>query len=490
MKLSTAKWIYFFIALQTIFLSGKAQSSSSYPDTVVHWASLKYANKGVITRFLLGNNYRKELAMPVKMPVFSLATTNGGFTIEELGGGMETNSLRLKDSEGREWALRTIDKEVSKGLPKVLRHTLVETLMQEMISGANPYAPLSVSTLAKAAGVVAADPKLYYVKGDNAFGKYRDLFANKVCLLEQRDPTPGNSKTESTDKVLEEIVNTQNHLVNQHEVLKARLLDMLIADWDRHADQWRWGIKDSVHKTYYYAVPRDRDQAFFKSNGFLVKIARELGMPQLVNFKKNNLHVIKLSFKAWGFDQTFMNELNAADWLQAVHNFTTNITDSVIRKAVDQLPPEVYRLNGEIIKEKLISRRNKLLPHVMNYYRFLSRHVVVDGTNKADLFKISGDGTLLFVTVLTADKNADTLYFRKFDPKETRVITLNGLRGDDIFEMDESAVSNIKIKIYGSSGNDTYNMKGHTKNELYDYRREANEIKAKNKSKVHFEYAL
>ena len=62
------------------------------------------------------------------------------------------------------------------------------------------------------------------------------------------------SETESTAKVMEDIIDENDHLVLQEVVLKARLLDMLIGDWDRHADQWRWGEIDANNEKYYYKV--------------------------------------------------------------------------------------------------------------------------------------------------------------------------------------------------------------------------------------------
>jgi hypothetical protein len=37
---------------------------------------------------------------------------------------------------------------------------------------------------------------------------------------------------------------------------------MLIGDWDRHDDQWRWAAFDEGKQTVFKAIPRDRDQAF------------------------------------------------------------------------------------------------------------------------------------------------------------------------------------------------------------------------------------
>src|SRR5687768_1980257 len=79
-------------------------------DSVVVMASDKYGDPPFLKRFLMGKNYRDVWRTPVKLPVFHLKDYD--FKIIELGGGQQTKSLKLEDKKGREWALRTIDKDV------------------------------------------------------------------------------------------------------------------------------------------------------------------------------------------------------------------------------------------------------------------------------------------------------------------------------------------------------------------------------------------
>lgn len=127
----------------------------------------------------MGSNYRKEWSEPVKMAVFNL--TAKGMTITELGGGQQTKSLRLTDKNKKEWVLRTVDKTVDKALVG-LQKVFAKPLVQDMISAAYPYAPLAVGYMAKATGIIAPNPVLYYVPDDPALGKYREIFAGKVCF--------------------------------------------------------------------------------------------------------------------------------------------------------------------------------------------------------------------------------------------------------------------------------------------------------------------
>src|SRR5690349_13021626 len=101
-------------------------------DSVISPASTRYTNINFLKRMILGKNYRAEWSQPVKMPVFNIKTVKGGLTPGELGGGQQTKSLRLKDKQGEEWVLRTVDKDVEKAVQPHLRKTVVKKVVQDM----------------------------------------------------------------------------------------------------------------------------------------------------------------------------------------------------------------------------------------------------------------------------------------------------------------------------------------------------------------------
>ena len=183
-------------------------------------------------------------------------------------------SLRLADSTGKQWVLRSVQKFVTDAaLPPDLRGTVAKDLVADGISASYPYAALSVPVLADAAGVPHAIPTLYYVPDDPRLGKFKSDFAGMLCLFEEREPG-GYKKTTSTFDMLTELEKDNDNTIDQHAVLRARLLDMFMMDFDRHEDQWRWASeKDDKTKTFF-PLPRDRDQPFFVSNGFIPSFAR------------------------------------------------------------------------------------------------------------------------------------------------------------------------------------------------------------------------
>lgn len=449
-----------------------------FRDSVIISASDKYKGGTGFKKTFLGTNYRKEWSTPIVMHEFNLKKEQGGFTIKSLGGGKQTKSLRLSDKNGHEWTMRTVDKDPEKALPENLRGTLAQGIVQDMISASHPYGALAVPELAKAVGVITPEPKIFFVPKDPQFGLYKDMFANTVVMLEDRDPGGDYTDTKSTSKVINKMLEDNDHHVDQEAVLNARLLDMLIGDFDRHFDQWKWGTTDTGVGKLYYPIPKDRDQAFFNSNGLLLRIIQK-EMPFLQGFKSNIRDINGLNYVARDFDRVFMNNLDEAAWERITKEFQKNITDEVIQKAVSELPREIAAMDAKEISDKLKSRRDQLLTKAMIYYRFLSREVSVAGSNKSEYFHIKKAPNGVQLTVykkIGSTDSASVMYNRVFDQHDTREIRIYGLNGNDKFEIDPDVNSRIQLRIIGGKGNDTFDLKGNIHSFVYDLKTEKNAL--------------
>ena len=238
--------------------------NAKYKDTVNISASDKYPPLHGFRKFILGQNYRHEWTAPVNMRVFKLNEEKGGFDIVSMGGSKQTRSLKLINKKtGKEWVLRAVDKLPTGALPPEFRGTIAQDLVMEFNSASHPYAPLVIPDLAKQLGIIAPRPELFFVPDDPALDFYQPLFGNTVAMLEERDPTVDGTDTRSTAKVLNKLIDENDHRADQFAVLRARLLDIMIGDFDRHFDQWKWATSDTGKGKLYYPIPRDRDQAFF-----------------------------------------------------------------------------------------------------------------------------------------------------------------------------------------------------------------------------------
>lgn len=452
------KITYVISFLQLLFTVSIAQATRT--DSVVVPASTYYSNASFWRLWFIGKNYRREWSQPVKLPVFYLNKEQGGMMIVDSGGGRQTNTLRLIDKSGREWNLRSADKDVTKTLTPLMQNTMAETLIQDFNSAIHPYAALTVPELAKAIGVTVAKPRIFFIPDDPSFGVHRALFANKVCFLEEREPTPEHIETKSSSNVLEKISNDTEYGIVQKQILRARLLDMLLGDWDRHEDQWRWAEKDSLRRTYYYPIPRDRDFVYFKSDGIFMKFAAAFFQPYLIGFSKEPRRLRRLNAKVIDLDMLWLNQLSAADWEKEISLIETRITDNVIANAIKKMPPEVYAISGKNITSRLKTRRNSLRKHAMKYYAFLASNPVVNGTDENEFFSVQMSGSGVAVTVKGSQESKRILYNRVFTADETKIISLRGFAGNDQFVISQNVSSSIRVLVEGGDGNDEYKIQG------------------------------
>jgi hypothetical protein len=426
-------------------------------DTVKVAARAAFNKKSGIHKALFGKNYRELWATPVSMRVVHIATEKGGLSITGLGGGKQTRSLQLNDSAGHEWVLRTVDKYPERGLPKFMRHTIVRDVLKDRISTSNPYAALTVPPMAGALGIPHMHPEIVFMPDDPALGRYRKEFGNQVLLLEERRPID-STKTKKTEKVQEALEKGDKARVDQKLLLRARLLDMIIGDWDRHAGQWLWEMYKDSSGIIYEPLPHDRDKVYYTSSGLFSWIGAKL-KPQWQSFGEHIKHVKKWNLNNIYFDLHLLNELDRRDWDEQIEYIQHKLSDSIINAAVKLLPPDIYAICGRETTRKIIARRNNIKANAMEYYRFLSRSVDIPGSEKDEKFFIKQEengAVSVKVNRLKKDSMEHVLYERKFDPGETKEIRLFGLGGDDVFSLSGEQSGKIIIRMIGGEGHDVF----------------------------------
>ena len=471
--------------------SAKAEPDpfAKYKDTINVAANPNYGKIGGFKKLFMGENYRAEWSTPVNMKVLNIKKEKGGMSIVSLGGDGQSTSLRLKDVSGKEWTLKSVNKNFTRLLPEAFQGSIVKSTITEFNSSVYPYSSFIVPPLQEKLELQSPHPELFYVPDDPAFSFYRKLFADKVCTLEEREPSADGSNTISTAKVFSKMIDENDHLPDQAVTLRARLLDMMIGDFDRHFDQWKWSTDDTGKGKIYVPIAKSREMAFFYSKGLQMKLFSSRSLPFLKGFRHNMPDPDWSGYIARDFDRIFLTDLDANEWKKSIASFQQTLTDSVISNAVHKLPAEIYPLHGETIIKKMISRRNLLTKQGMAYYNFISRKVNVIGSNDKEYFKVSNAENGLRVKVFARSKGIDTsfvMYDRVFDSKVTHEIRLFGLNDDDLFEIDSTASSRIKLRIIGGKGNDTFAIKGHVENLLYDFKSDYNFIKSQSQTKNRF----
>jgi hypothetical protein len=447
-----------------------------FSNQVVKVKASNQYDAGKTKKKLLGENYRKEWGEEVEVPVFDLGKEKGGLKILQRGGGQQTLSLRLTDSTGHEYVLRSVEKFPENAVPEIFRKTFAQDIVQDQISASHPYAALAIPPMAEAVGIYHTNPKLVYIPDDPRLGEYQSIFANTLALFEERPDNDwseasyfGNSKKiVSTTKVLEKLAEDNDNVVDQKFVLKSRLFDMIIGDWDRHDDQWRWATFKEKKGTVFRPIPRDRDQALFVNEGRIAKIwSRKWALAKFEGFDEEIDWAPGLSFNARYFDRTFLTSLSRTQWIEVANELKSSLTDESIESAIKKWPEEIYAHHGERIVRALKKRRDDIDKYAISLYEFLSQEVDVVGSDKSELFEVArlkDRSTNVKVFKITKQgEKGKLLYERQFAYNETKEIRLYGLNGEDTFNISGSARKAILLRVVGGDGTDVISDKSTVK---------------------------
>ena len=428
-------------------------------DSIVLPGSTRYKEK----HFLRGEFYRASWSAPLKMKVLYLDKEFGGLQPLQLGGGNQTRSLRLTNEKGEQYVLRSIDKKVTAVLPPALRGSFAENIVQDGIAASHPYGALVIPELALAAGVYYTNPSIVYVPYQDALGIYNDEIGDGVYLFEERpggktasfDNFGNTTKTYSTADVIELLQESSKFKIDQEAVLRARLFDIWLGDWDRHDDQWRWAAFEEKGVTILRPIPRDRDQVFYKNDGVLDYLAsRPYFNPPLRKFTEEIDHLDGLIWAGKYFDRSFLHELTEDDFIAIAQVMQQNLTDDVIERAFLDWPKEIDELDGARIRTFLRERRNDLAEYAREFYNLISKEVFIPATADKDIIAINlTDDDRLDVTVTRTTDN--TIHYRRiFDDSVTKELRVFGLNKKDSLVVTGTGDPSIKIRFVGGTGED------------------------------------
>ncbi|WP_316794326.1 BamA/TamA family outer membrane protein [Pedobacter frigoris] len=414
----------------------------------------KYDSVSRVHRFLFGENYRKEYAAPTKVPVIKISEIKGGLVPTQRGGGNQSHSLRLVDKRGKEWVLRSVEKYPEILLPEVFRKTFAGDVVKDNMSAQNPFSALIVPTIADAVNVPHTDPMIGWVVPDEQLGEFSSLFANTLCLLEEREPV---GDTDNSEKMMRKLDDDNDHFYDGALLLRAKALDALLGDWDRHEDQWRWKPEKNADGTVkYLAIPRDRDQVFYLSQGVIPRYAQASWLLPMIQGYERNLPDINWFFwEGRGIYSRFFSQFDEDEWNLIVKNFCVLLTDELFESALRKLPEPGYSLRHDQLLSQLKERRAKL-PAMMNkYYHFISRIVDIQASNKNELVSLTdADGKALKVTINKISKEGkikEVIFERTFHPQVTREIRLYVKDGNDSLVLNNS--NDISVRVITVEGN-------------------------------------
>lgn len=405
-----------------------------------------------------GKHYRREWNTAFRVENFYLDTAAGGLTAFKEGGGRQSKSLRLKDKNGKEYVLRSVNKDFGRGL-KDMDGTFISRIAKDQVSIGHPYTAITITPMATAAGIYHTIPRIVFVPAQAPLKEFSNEYGDQLYLFEQRPDENqedadnfGNSKNViGSEKLMEKTYKDNDNRVDQLAFVRARLFDIFIGDWGRHPDNWRWAEFEDDNTTIYKPVPRDRDQAYTKIDGFYPNLAGSF-LKQVQGFNATLKSVGSWNFPGRPLDKKFLNQLSLDTWLEQAKDLQRILTDKLIESSIRLMPPELFNISGKEIISKLKSRRDQLHKYAGDYYYYLAKTVTILGSEKTEMIRVNVlPEKKVAVEVYKINKEGKTMdtpyYSRNFNAIETKQLYIYGLGGKDIVEVKGEGKTHISIRV-------------------------------------------
>ena len=346
-------------------------------------SSLYKANE--LKDIMQGENYREAWTTPVKVPVLFLDSLYGGVEIVKEGGGTQTHSLRLKDKNGFLYSLRSVNKDPSTHVPEFARSLGLENIVIDAISASHPYGAILAASLSEKAEVLHTHPKVVFVPKQEFLGKpYNEKYGNRLFLLEYE--TEGEENWTDYKNVYK-ILDTKNLQelkeedpaqvsIDKNAFVRARLFDMLIGDWDRHAKQWGWVVQKEGENFKAIPLAGDRDNAFFNLGGVIPGIISNKNIePEVRPFEKEIKHMPGLVYPN---DVYFLTNTPVEIFTAEAKKLQDLLTDDAIADAFKVWPKNIAEQNSKEITEKIKSRRDNLVEYAKEFHRIINERELLN----------------------------------------------------------------------------------------------------------------
>lgn len=410
---------------------------------------------GGLHRLMLGSNYRDLWSTPITVPFLDLTTFSGGVLPTKTGGGAQTKTLHFVTRNETEFVFRPVHKALLMDL-EGFGGTIVEKAMIDGLSASHPLAPLIPPAFLEVAGIPHASPILVVMPDDERLGKFRKDFAGMLGMIEEYPNVPedapgfaGALKIIDSESLLKRLNEDPTERVDARALLRARLIDLLLNDNDRHPDQWKWARMTADTGSPWVPIPRDRDKVLVSYEGKLLKLVR-IAKPELVTFAGTYPNVPALFQNASELDRRLLGGLDKPVWDSVTASLTRAITDSVINIAFRDMPAP-YQASVADLTRKLRSRRDRLPAAADKYYRklFLVQDIhATDAAEKATIEHLS-DGA---VTIRLQAGTTPPHLVRHFDPAVTKEIRLYLHEGADTAVVTGSGRTGIMVRVIGGNG--------------------------------------
>jgi len=331
-------------------------------------------------------------------------------------------------------------------------------MIRDATSGTHPGAAVMLPVLAEAAGIPHTQPRLVIMPDDPKLATFRATFANQLGTFEEY-PTAGSDGREgfqgateiiSTSDLWERWLKGPENRIDTRAFLRARILDLLVDNYDRRKGQWRWMRIPS--NPFWVALPEDPDMAFLRRDG-VVNAAMRQHRPQLLEFSEDFSGSLEgPTLLASEVDRWLLSNVELEVYREVARDLQSKWTDDVLEKVVAQLPPEWRAIDNGRLVRAMKARRKELVSYVERFYHFLAKRVDIHLTNQSELVTISSPASRQLV-VKASISGAEPHFARTFDSHDTKEIRIYVHGGEDRIE--RARGTSIKVRVIADEGTKT-----------------------------------
>jgi len=231
-------------------------------------------------KLLFGGDYRALWTTPATLEVLDLGTEAGGLTPVTRVGGMQTKALAFRGNDGRNCTFRSLEKDASEILEEDFRDTLVDEIVEDAQSAQHRRARSSCAACprprafpARRGGWSCSPTIRRWVRSRRSSrGRWVTSPSTRVAATPSNPGFLGITEIIDHIELYRRLEAGEGDRADEQALLKARLVDLFVGDWDRHRKQWRWA-RFAGNPTCV-PIPDDRDQAFSRYEGLLLDLNR------------------------------------------------------------------------------------------------------------------------------------------------------------------------------------------------------------------------
>ncbi len=401
-----------------------------------------------LNNFLYGKGYNYRLNSDLNV----LSISKDSLSYVKTLNFNNNNSLFIYKSNisGNFYKFIPFTKALNEITPKLLYKTITEKTKEGLINGINVYSAVICNSLLKNFYPYLSELSLSKISTIQTDGFTEQLFGyfglyNKSDDIYLKD-------TLNTNGLIYLLNNNPSVKINFEEILKFRLIDIIIGNTNVHPNNYWFIISNNSVTPLVF--PK---QSAFPLFGGVFYIGSRLLVPSFISFGENYKSPEAITWKSRYFDRRFLTNLNWSVWEKVINEIKIGLSDSLIKATV--LNPNI-QLDNEtklFLVNSIINRKDELYNFGYSYYKHLNKYAEIYCTSQNDSILINRNTNETTQVVIKArNKYGYHKFFeRVFDNNVTSEIRVFLGQGDDVCLIDGDVSSSPIIKVNGEDGKDT-----------------------------------